>query len=148
MERHKATNLPRTTKGLKAWLRGSEEGRRLFAELASEFLEMRCRDCQERRPFPKVLIVLRRLGLYPGAEVYAEKGVLTRFVEMPDLPDDGTLGPMLEEFIEASLPRNWRHMTGLPSKRIHGDVFRGLSVEEMASFADCADCIREIGLVK
>ena len=127
-------------KGLRAWLRGSDEGRRLCAELASEAMEKRCRACQEIAACPKVLVVLRRLGLYPGAEVYAEKGCTVRMMEMPDVSEGG----LLDEWIESRLPRNWRHMTGLPSRRIDSEVFRGQSLQEVANYMGMAEAIREI----
>lgn len=135
--------LPTSLRGLKAWLEGATQGRALLgiltAEALAKHLGERCRKCHNMRPYPKALIVLRRLGEYPGAEVYAEEGVLVRFVELPEMSDE-----RVDEFIELRLPRNWRHLMGLPAKRIHSDVFRGMTLQECLRHTERAVALREI----
>ncbi len=120
----------------------------MLAELAEkdfeERMETKCRSCENIRPYPKVLVVLRRLGQFPGAEVYTEDGVSVRFLEMPDASGDGEIGRLTEELIEVSLPKNWRHLVGLPAKRIFRDVFRGVSLAEWLRYTELREAIREI----
>lgn len=134
--------LPGTLLGLRSWLKGSEQGRELLGELTEEafekVLEDKCRSCENIRPYPKVLVVLRRLGRFPGVEVYTEEGVAVRFLELPDTDLD------LEELIEVRLPRNWRHLVGLPAKRIHSEVFRGMSLVEALRHTERYVALREI----
>jgi ribosomal protein L36 len=125
----RTTNLPRTVKGLRAWIKGTTEGRAILREMASELLEEKCRACQMIGRNQRVLVVLRRLGNYPGAEVYAEDGVTVRFVELPDIPDDGEFAGLTEQLIEVELPKNWKQMVSLPARRIQSDVWRGITVE-------------------
>jgi hypothetical protein len=138
------SNLPRTTKGLRAWLRGTTEGRATLNRMAKEFLEGRCRTCQKIRPYPKVLVVLRRIGDLPGAEVYAEEGVNLRFLELPDIPDDGDFVELTERLIELELPRNWRRLVNLPVKRIHRETFRGVTISEAIRYEEDLRLIRLI----
>lgn len=137
--------LPSTSQGLRAWFKGTVEGRELLRELTEEAfegrLEEKCRACQKLRPYPKVLVVLRRLGQFPGAEVYTEEGVTVRFLELPDVSSHLSL---LEELIEVRLPRNWRHMVWLPAKRIHGEVFRGMSLAESLRHTERGVALKEI----
>ncbi|WP_455387600.1 hypothetical protein [Petrachloros mirabilis] len=135
------TNLPTTARGLRAWLRDTDEGRRIVTESYSEALETKCRLCEIGCPFPKVLVVLRRLGNYAGAEIYAEKGCLIKTLEMPDVPEEW---PMAEEWIEVNLPKHWRHMVALPAKRIESEVFRGLHVFEAACYEEQARWLDEL----
>ena len=109
-----------------------------------EALEEKCRACQSVRPYPKVLVVLRRLGRFPGAEVYAEEGVSVRFLEMPDVSSDGAIGRWVEELIEVKLPRNWRHLAGIPVKRISSEVFRGMSLDEVLRHTERGVALKEI----
>ncbi len=138
--------LPSTSQGLRAWLKGSVEGKTLLSELTEEAfeerLEEKCRSCQSIRPYPKVLVVLRRLGRFAGAEVYTEEGTTVRFLELPDVSEQN--GAALEELIEVSLPRNWRHMVGLPSKRIHSEVFRGVALQEAFRHTERGVALKEI----
>jgi hypothetical protein len=138
--------------GLRAWLKGSVQGRELLGELTDkafkEGMEDKCRACENIRPYPKVLVVLRRLGRFPGAEVYAEEGVSIRFVEMPDVPSDGEIGTLVEELIEVSVPRSWRYMIGLPAKRIVRDVFRGMSLVELLRHHERKLALKEIRLLE
>ena len=129
-ERRTESNLPTTVTGLRAWLSGTDAGRLLFSDLASSFLESKCRACEKVRPYPKVLVVLRRIGSRPGAEVYAERGVSTRFLEMPDIPDDGDFVAWTEGLMEIELPRSWKHMIALPRRQVSSEVFRGVTLGE------------------
>ena len=140
------TTLPSTLPGLRAWLKGSEQGRALLAELTEEafekVIEDRCRACQNIRPHPKVLskvlVVQRRLGRFPGVMVYAEEGTSVRLLELPDMRADA------EDYIELLIPKSWRHLMGLPAKRIHSDVFRGISLTEWLRYAELGEALREI----
>lgn len=131
MAKRRTSNFPSTPGTLRAWLRDTTDGQAIFAGLAEDFLERKCRACQNIRPYPKVLVVLRRIGDKPGAEVYAEEGVNLRFLELPDIPDtDAEYAKMTEELIELKLPKNWRPLVQLPERRIHREVFRGVGIGE------------------
>jgi len=143
-DRHGSPDLPTTIKQLRAWLRDTTQGQGILAKATEKFLEARCRECQDIRPYPKVLVVMRRLGNHAGAEVYAEEGISLRFMELPDVPDDAEFGRLAEELIELKLPRNWRHMVQLPSKRIQSEVFRGVSVAEAEYYRWLEGAIREV----
>jgi len=140
--------LPNTLPCLRWRLKETQQGQALLGLLTKEAIEEeqeeKCRACQAIRPFPKVLVVLRRLGNYPGAEVYAEEGVSVRFLELPEMSAEGEIGKLAEEFIEVSVPRSWRHLVGLPAKRIRRDVFRGVSLSETVRYQEDAEAIREI----
>jgi hypothetical protein len=127
--KRKTSTIPTTLRTLRAWLRDADEGKALFADLAEDFLERKCRTCQNIRPYPRVLMVLRRIGDKPGVEAYAEEGVNLRFMELPDIPDtDAEFARLTEELIELKLPKNWRPLVQLPERRIHREVFRGVSI--------------------
>ena len=129
MAKRKTSTFPSTPRTLRAWLRDTAEGKAIFAGLAEDFLERKCRACQNIRPYPKVLVVLRRIGDKPGAEVYAEEGVTTRFLELPDIPDaDAEFARMTEELIALKIPKGWRHLIQLPARRIQSEVYRGVSI--------------------
>ncbi len=134
------TNLPRTPSGLRSWLKGSEQGRALLASLIEEALEKtmeaKCRACENIRPYPKVLVVLRRLGRFPGADVYVEEGVSVRLVELPELSDGSEVMRLAEELLALRLPKSWRYLIGLPAKRIQSEVFRGVSLEETLRYGE------------
>lgn len=142
------STLPSTVQGLRVWLKGSTEGKALLRELTDkafeERVEEKCRTCENMRPYPKVLVVLRRLGRHPGAEVYTEDGVSVRFLELPDVSSDEASGRLAEELIEVRLPRNWRHMTGLPAKRISSGVFRGVPLTEALRHSERGAALKEI----
>ena len=142
--RRTTANLPTTVDGLRAWMKGATEGRAMFKELAAESLEEKCRACQQIRSGPKVLVVLRRLGNHPGAEVYAEDGVSIRFLELPDVPDDGEFGLLIEQLVEAKLPKSWRCLLQLPAKRIQGEVFRAVTLAEAVRHEETLGLIREM----
>lgn len=144
LPRRTANNLPRTVNALRAWLRGSEEGQTLFRELASGFLEEKCRACQQIRPSRKVLVVLRRLGCFPGAEVYAETGVHVRVLELPDVPDDGPFTEWTERLMELDLPKSWKHILWVPERQVKRDVFRGVTVEKALRFHEELMLIRAL----
>jgi hypothetical protein len=116
----------------------------MVRELAKELLEEKCQSCQQIRPFPKVLVVLRKLGRHVGAEVYAERGVLVRCLELPVVRDDSEIEPLVEQLIQAKLPKTWRHMTGLPSRQIQTEVFRGLTPEKALHHAEMLGLIRRL----
>ncbi len=123
--------FPGTAIQLRAWLRDTIVGRQMFRELAKDVLEEECRKCQRLRPYPKVLIVARRLRprirrrLY-GIEVFRERGVTVRVEELIDEHDDATVEILAQELLEAQLPRPWRH---LPHCRSESDCFRGLTAQ-------------------
>ena len=147
--RHKRnSSLPTTAKGLRAWLKGTDEGQAILRDAAAEFLQEKCRACQNMRPFPRVLIVLRRLGAHPGAEVYAEEGVTVRFMELPDVADDGCLGELVERLIAAKLPKSWLPMTELPAKRIKSEVFRGITAEKALGASRVAAVLKQLQELK
>jgi len=116
--------FPRSPRQLRAWLRDTDVGRRLFLELAKEALENECQQCQLIRGYPKVLIVVRRLGSLPGVEVYREKGVTIRLEELVDTRDDKDIEILAEELLEAQLPRQWKHM---PHCRSESKCFHGVT---------------------
>ena len=142
------TTLPSTVLGLRSWLKGSAEGKALLSELTQKAFEEReeakCRACENMRPYPKVLVVLRRLGQFPGVEVHAEEGVSIRLLELPDVSSDGEIGKRVEELIETRLPRSWRHLSGLPAKRIAREVFRGMSLVEALRHVERGVALKEI----
>ncbi len=143
------TTLPSTVQGLRAWLKGSEQGRALLGELTRESfdyeIETKCRACENIRPYPKVLVVLRRLGFYPGAEVYAEEGVSVRFLELPNISNENAeMAAAAEDYIEAQLPKSWRYLMGLPAKQIQSEVFRGLMLSELVRSAEDLDVLKVI----
>ena len=120
------------------WLKKTKEGRNLLQSIVAWALRRRL--AQERR----VLIVLRRLGNYPGAEVYCEPGATVKFLELPDVPDDAELGKYVEALIKAKLPKKWREIVELPSARIHAEVFRGISAEEALVHAKTLELLEEL----
>ena len=144
----RTTNLPSTAQGLRSWLKGSTEGRALLRELTEEAIEERleakCRACESIRPYPKVLVVLRRLGRFPGVEVYTEEGVSLRFLELPDIPATAKAEILAEEYIELMLSKNWRRLMDLPARRIHRTLFRGISLTEWLRYAELGEAIEEI----
>jgi hypothetical protein len=142
--RKSTTTLPTNVKGLRAWLRGSAEGRAILREMCEEFLEEKCRECQQMRPFPKVLVVMRRLGRFPGAQVYVQEGVTVRMVEMPDVPDTEACEPRFEELLEWMLPKSWRSLLGLRARRIQSEVFRGVGLAEYLRQSCRLDVVREL----
>ncbi len=148
--------LPRTQAAVRAWLNGSTEGRSLLAALTREALEdvmlAKCEACQAMWPHPKtllkrgqfskVLVVLRRLGRFPGAEVYSEDGVVVRMLELPEM--SACVEARAEELIAIRLPRTWRHMLALPAKRITCDVFRGISLTETLRYLEEQNALRDL----
>ena len=129
--------FPRTIRQLRSWLKHTEDGQRFLDRLTKEALEKRCRQWQrEHQPRPKVLIVLRRLGRYPGVEVYAEREVSILFHELVETENNPKLEILADEMLALQVPRSWRHL--LPDYRFHdvslyqpvrGEVFRGLTIE-------------------
>ena len=122
--------FPRTARQLRAWLRDTTIGRQLFRELAKDVLEEECRKCQRIRPYPKVLVVVRRLGTLPCVEVFREKGVTVRLEELVDTHEDAIieiLGTELtEKLLVAQLPKPWRH---LPYCKSESRCFHGITAE-------------------
>ncbi len=121
------TTCPRTAIQLRAWLRDTITGRQLFRELAKDVLEGECRKCQLIRPYPKALVVVRRLGPLPGVEVFREKGITVRLEELVDTRDDRVIEILAEELLEAQLPRPWKH---LPHCRSESRCFHGVTAEQ------------------
>jgi len=106
MARTKDTpSFPRTERQLRAWLRDVPAGQQLVRDLASGVLEMECRRCERARPYPRVLVVIRRLGPLPGVEVFSERGVTVRLEELVDTQDDPVIEVLAEELLVAQLPR-------------------------------------------
>ncbi len=111
-------------KSVTAWLKKTPDGRKLLQGIVAWALRRRL--AQERR----VLIVLRRLGKYPGAEVYCEPGASVKVIELPDLPDDDPIiEPLIEGLIREKLPQSWRGMVELPARRKSSEVFRAYPPE-------------------
>ncbi len=115
---------------MKAWLRDSNDGRALLAGLTARTIEEKCRRCEgNARPFPKALVVLRRLGRYTGAEVFADEGISVRVEELIDTRDDPAIERLALELLWAQLPRGWRGFSEC-SPRYSG-VFVGLSATDL-----------------
>ena len=144
--------LPSTLLGLRAWLKGSVDGKAMLGELTEKAIqcvvEKRCKACQDVRPrpkqLPKVLVVQQMLGSHPGVTVYAEEGVLVRTRELPACE----AGSLAEEYIELMLPRTWKKLMGLPAKRIRHGTYRGVSLTEWLYYAELGEAIREIWKVR
>ena len=132
--------IPRTPTAIRAWLKGTENGRALLAMLTAESLETsltaKCRECESIRPYPKVLVVLRKLGRFPGAEVYTEEGASVRLLEMPDVSSNDNAGRLVEEYMELKLPKSWQGLMGLAAKRIQSEVFRGVSLSDTLRYSE------------
>ncbi len=118
---------------VRAWLRDTDTGRKILREAAKGFLGDTCRNCQRLRPYPRVLVVLKRFGGigYVGAEVFHEPGTTVRIEEMigiDALPcrDRTRLDALLEDLLYAQLPRSWKHLTRCRS--VEG-VYRGITAE-------------------
>lgn len=143
------TTIPSTLRGLRAWLKGSKQGRALRRELtekaSEEKTEAKCRACQNIRPYPKCLIVLRRLGTFPGVEVYTEPGTSVRLLELPEVRGDTPeIERLIEDMTGLKLPKNWRHMLNLPVKRIRSEVYRGIPLAEALRYVELGEAISEI----
>jgi hypothetical protein len=121
---------------LRAWLKGSTEGRGILNEVVDALLEEKCRECQLALcRNQRVLVVLRRLGFRHGAEVYAENGVTVRMIELPDIPDDAEFVEGIEELVKLELPKTWQGIMDVPSRQVKSDVFRGITVEQALEFS-------------
>jgi len=144
----RTTTLPGTQQAVRAWLKGTEQGRALLARLTGEAFEealnAKCRACENIRPYPRVLIVLRRLGNYPGSEAYVDEGVSVRLVELPEISDRAEADGLVEEWIAERVPKSWRHLVRLPARRIHSEVFRGVSLAETLRYGELLDDIKTI----
>lgn len=135
--------LPRTLRGLRPWLTQTDEGRALLASLTDECLEERCRACQEGwLAIPRVLVVLRRLGRYPGAEVYQTNGVTVRLEELVDTQDDAELERLADELLEVQLPRTWQSVAQYGRRK--SMVFTSLSAERRIRSLEELETIREL----
>lgn len=130
---------------LLAWLRDTDVGRQLVREAASGFLEEECRKCQRLRPYPKVLAVVRRLGLKPGVEVFHERGVTVKCIELVDSQDDLELvdsqdDPAIEILVEQllvhQLSRSWKPLVEC---RSDSQVFTGLTAERKLGMIELRD---------
>ena len=146
-QKRRGPTLPKTITQLKSWLRGSTEGKQVIADLTAESLEEKCRQCETAiRPKPKVLVVAKRLGLHPGAEVYAERGVSVRLEEMFDTEDDSMLELGAEEALAIRLPRPWQHLLcGVePQQPTRGIVFSGMSAQQYVKYLEVKRVLREM----
>lgn len=128
-EYDEATISPESAGRLRDWLLETEWGRKIVRDAAKKFLEDSCRKCQQLRPYPKVLVVARRLGLYPGFEVFREPGVNVRMEEMIDIPDIADVGGIADELLIAQLPRPWKRLVECDACYRAGEVFRGITAE-------------------
>ena len=128
--------LPRTMAQLRGWLRDTEAGQKIIRELTSGSLEDECRKCQRVRPYPKVLAVVRRLGFKPGVEVFHERGVAVKCIELVDSEGDPATEILVEELLEHQLPRSWKPLVG---RRSVSEVFTGLTVERKLEMAELRD---------
>jgi hypothetical protein len=131
--------LPQSLGGLKAWLKGSDEGKALLRELTEEAIEMRL------GKKPKVLVVLRKLNGHPGIQVYTEEGVLVQVTELPDVENDTPeIESSLDELLELRLHRSWKHMLGLPAKRIQEAVFSGTTLADWLWYTELGVAVKAI----
>ena len=111
---------------LYGWLRDTDQGKAIIRELAPGFLEEACRKCQRLRPYSKVLAVVRLLGCRPGVEVFYERGVTVKCIELVDSQDDPATEILVEELLEHQLPRLWKPLVQC---RSDSQVFTGLTAE-------------------
>lgn len=100
---------------IRAWLKGTAEGKKLVEELTQRAFEERheekCRACLETRLFYRVLVVMRRLGEHPGVEVYSDPGVRVKVVELPNVESDvKEIEPLLRQLLVNRLPKYWRDL--------------------------------------
>ena|GEM_PF-3352778 len=148
--------LPDTVPKLAAWLKGAAEGKKLLGELTEktikEALEERCRKCEQAyRARPKVLVVVRRLGPKPGVEVYAERNVSVKMMELFDTHDDTKFEVVADEALAIMLPRSWKHL--LPDhcpdvslrQPTRSMVFTGATVERTIRSLQELRILRELG---
>ena len=133
--------IPRTLARLRVWLAGSEDGQRLVRECSAKFFEEKCRACEKGIPVPRVLVVVRRLGRYPGVEVYREKGVNVWLEELVDSQDDPAIERLVDDLLVAQLPRNWKHLVDCRSDSI---VFTGLTAERQMESLITLELLREL----
>ena len=132
-------SFPRTPGQLLVWLRDTDRGRALIREAASGFLEEACRKCQRVRPYPKVLVVVRRLGFRPGAEVFYEKGVTVKCVELVDSEGDPATEILVEKLLIQQLPKPWKPLVAC---RSDSQVFTGLTAERKLRFFELRQWLR------
>jgi hypothetical protein len=133
-----------TPNALKAWFRDTEEGRMIIQPLLKGSVEAHCRVCQTMPVKPRVLAVLRRLGRFPGVEIYSERGANVKIVELPDFPDDLAM----EELLESYLPRPWKHMAYVPMRDVQSGVFRGISIENALEFEEALRWVSGLRRIK
>ncbi len=140
------SKIPATQVAVRAWLKGSTEGRdllhRMTQRLVEEAVEEKCRVCQQAHPYPRVLVVLRRLGNHPGVEVYSGPGVLVHIEELPDAPGTAACDLLLEQVLEIRLPKTWRWLLETRARRIHSGVFRAVSLDEWLYYLERAEVFR------
>ncbi len=140
----KRTTIPRSAGQLRAWLRDTETGHEILKEASRGFLEDECRKCQKLRPYPKVLVVVRRLGTRPGVEVFYEKGVSVRLEELVDSKDDKELEILVETLLVDQLPKSWKTLPDSPGYRRDSMVFTGLSAITQFVHSEDLKLIREL----
>jgi hypothetical protein len=105
----------------------------MVVEAAADVLEAACRQCQKLGPPPRVLIVGgQESGRQSLIDVYYDRGVVVRFVEMVDRDlCNPQRERLVEELLEAKLPNNWVYLTGgSPDIRRENYVFAGLWPEQ------------------
>jgi len=84
---------------------------------------------------------VRRLGRYPGVEVYREKGVNVWLEELVDSQDDPAIERLVDDLLVAQLPRNWKHLVDCRSDSI---VFTGLTAERQMESLITLELLREL----
>ena len=126
-------SFPLNPDRLLIWLRDTDAGRAVVRKAASGFLEEECRKCQRVRPYPKVLVVVRRLGCKPGVEVFYERGVTIKCIELVDSEGDPAMEILVEELLVHQLPKSWKPLV---TCRSDSEVFTGLTAERQLRFLE------------
>lgn len=142
------TDLPWSDARTIAWLRDTKRGQtilrkaseKLVEQAVKERLEAECRTCQQLGSPPKVLVVVRRLGGWPGVEVFWEPGVMVRCEELVDSENDAELEVLCETLLRLQLPKPWKHLVDCRSDSM---VFWGLSAEGRLEALDTLRVLRE-----
>ena len=136
-----SATIPRYPGPLRRWLRDTVAGQTIVQEVAKDVLEKACRNCERLRPYPRVLVVVRRLGRHPGVEVYREKGITVRLEELVDSQDDAGLERLVENLLRAQLPRSWKHLVDCRSESM---VFTELTATRRIESLETLKLLREL----
>jgi len=138
--------IPRTPDSLYVWLKGSTAGREIVRKLITEDLEELCRRCQkEFKPNPRVLVVVRSLGRYPGAEVFHDRGVNLRVEELVATEDDTEGDLFAERLLLAQLPKGWsRWVGGLWARQSTSIAYTGQTVSQRIECLEVKRTLREL----